>query len=442
MSSSKEHQGPFALLPVEILSQIFSDACLERIDSYHHSRVNKKFSQIVQPNLYAYISLYSDQPQAWEQLYRSLRSNTQLLPLVHHLELRLPPGHNHRRGWDVTPATITMALRDILGLHLPTLESFTSFSEKLNLCVYRADPMLSVRDVYLQDASLEEAATLMLLPCVQSIHIEDLNDVNIYRDPPSPISSLLVGRGSKFSTIKDITIEGGWYPHTSCSPFMSWPRELRSFQSHLNIIGLLSPTAVDHFFEPVRETLAILTIGARADEYTDVDGTFIYFDKFRCLRDLETSASLLFGSSWNRPNAERAGLYRRLPTTLEFFEVGLLFMTTLFQMLMIQQIFFDNLTPAIRTGREDEYLGSETPPDYIWITELTNLPKLKSLSIKEDIWSQDDSPNYQSFRWEPHHIIRDPFASRAIRFGASLRSYKQHAVAMDALRARRAQRRG
>jgi hypothetical protein len=99
------------------------------------------------------------------------------------------------------------------------------------------------------------------------------------------------------------------------------------------------------------------------------------------------------------------------------------------------------LTAAIAKGREDEYLGSETPPDYLWITELTNLTNFKYLRIKEDLSSQDDSPDFESFQWKPHHIILDLFASRAIKFEASLRSYKKHELAMHAIMARMRARR-
>jgi hypothetical protein len=61
--------------------------------------------------------------------------------------------------------------------------------------------------------------------------------------------------------------------------------------------------------------------------------------------------------------------------------------------------------------------------------------------MEEDLSSQDDAPNFKSFQWEPHHIIRDIFAGGAVKFEASLRSYKQHKAAIDAARARMAARR-
>jgi hypothetical protein len=322
MSTSKQQEGVFPDLPIEILSQILSDACMEPTDSYHQSLVNRKFSQIVQQKLYGHISLTSGQPKAWEQLLGSLRGNAQLRPLVHHLRLESP---SSIRWTPSVPKSVDMALREILGLHLPSLESLTLKPDKINLSIYEIDPMSPVRYVEVHYLSLEQAATLMLLPCVEKIHIACITNTveRLFSAHAPSASSPLVRTVSRFSTVRDIRIDVGFEPHTLLSPFVTWPRKLKSFHGSMIVVGGLSPISVDRYLVPVRETLEVLSMEANTDEYTVVDGTFIAFEKFKYLKDLNTTASLLFGRSWNVPSAERAGLYRRLPTTLESLTVGL-----------------------------------------------------------------------------------------------------------------------
>jgi hypothetical protein len=339
MSTSKEQEGLFPFLPTEILSQILSDVCFEPTDSYHQSLVNKKFSQTVQQKLYQRISLTSSQLKAWELLLRTLRGNALLLPLVHHLGLESAPN----REWAAIPESIGMALKEILGLRLPALESLTWKPSQINMSVYEIDPMLPVRYVHVSRVSLEQAATLMLLPYIEKIHIGYINDAVTLRNSvqaPSASSSL-VGRGARFSPVKDIRINSGWNPHAILSPFVNWPRELKSFHVSIVVVGGLSPISVDRCLEPVKESLEVLSVKAITDDYTVVDGTFIYFEKFKYLKTLNTSASLLFGGSWSSPSAERAGLYRRLPATLETLTVGYTAMARfLLSQMLIGQIDF------------------------------------------------------------------------------------------------------
>ncbi|RDW85447.1 hypothetical protein BP5796_03772 [Coleophoma crateriformis] len=406
MPTSGKQKGTLPLLPTEILWKILSDACLEVADFLHLSCVNKRLSQVVRQKLYEEIVLNSDQPMAVEQLLTSLSANTHLLRLIHHLKLRSLPG----RKWVAIPERINLALKQILRLRLPALESLAWEMSKIDINVYELDPMLPVRSVHVNRASVEQSVALMLLPNIQCIHIDHISDT-----VQQCVPSYHVGKGSKFSTAKNIRIDGGFTPHIALSPFMNWPWELQFFHGSVTIDDNLSPTSFDRYLEPARDTLIDLSVVVHTDEFTSVDGTFIYFDTFKCLKHLNSTASLLFGSSWASPTAERAGLYRRLPTTLESLTV-----------------FFDNLSKAVGTGREEVYTGTETPPDYVWIMELTNLPNFKYLRIKESLLSGYHSPNFESFQWVPHHIILDCFGRNSIEFEASLRSYKQYAVAVAA----------
>ncbi|RDW69195.1 hypothetical protein BP6252_08215 [Coleophoma cylindrospora] len=421
MSVSQEQQGSFAYMPTEIIIRIMSDACLQPSDWYCLSLVNKNLSHVAQKELYRQICLSVEQVKAWERLLRSFRGNAKLLSLVQHLRLKSASVHS----W--TPVqNINMAVTDILGLHLPALESLLLESVKINRCLFEIDPLLPVRYLRLHQTSLAHATALMLLPNIEKLHIGYIDDTvgptNTVTAPS--VSSALAERASRFSAVKDIRIDLRFNPYASLSQFVTWPRELRSFHGSIIALGSLSPALVDLYLEPVRETLVELSLEASTDDYTDVDGTFIYFERFKYVKELNTTASLLFGNNWNSHYAQRAGLYHRLPIALETLT-----------------IFFDAMTEAITTGREDEYLGKETPTDYLWIIELTNLPNFKYLRVEEDLSTFDNSPNYVSFQWQPHQIILQHFNSHSAQFEASLRSNKQHIEAMAARRTRMLARR-
>ena len=292
--------------------------------------MSKKLSKSAQHKLYKHISLTAQQPQAWQNLLRSFRGNAQLLPLVRYLEYPLDDGWGCAlEARKATGDRNYLILIEILRLHLPALESLTWMSSvrkpvKMNyMSVYEINPLLPVRYVHVYEVSLEAAVTLMLLPNIEKIHIELIYDIydNSGRLHSAQPNSLLVGRGPGFSTVKDLTIRC-FEPDTLYSPFVNFPRELKHFHGSLLFLGLLSPISVERYLEPVRESLVVLSVVAEADDYTDFDGTFIHFEKFKHLKHLDTSASLLFGIDCTLPLAARAGLYRRLPTTLESLTVG------------------------------------------------------------------------------------------------------------------------
>ncbi|KAH8797358.1 hypothetical protein F5884DRAFT_905976 [Xylogone sp. PMI_703] len=420
MPASKEQASILLLLPNEVLSQIMRDSCLEAGDLFRLSLVNKRLSKATRKGLYENINLCIDSPMAVKRLLETIRGNADFLPLIHHLELKYTPG----KEWGKASAEINQAFKQILGLNLPALKSLEWEVDGIVINLYEVNPVLPVRSIYVKRASFEEATMLLLLPKIEKIGIGYIHDSVEYLFGRRTVPSFFMERGSRFSTATDIRIETRFDPFDFFSPFVNWPRELQSLDVSIIVIGNLSPKAIDLYLEPVRDSLRDLSIVAITDEYTTItDETFIHFEGFKYLEHLNTSASILFGRNWDRDIAERAGLYRRLPTTLKTFK-----------------LFFDNFTVAVRTGREDAYIDGANPPDYLWIMELTNLPNLELVRLEEGTASQDDSPNFISFDWEPHHLISDLFASHNIKLDASLRSYKQHAEAMERLMAERAAR--
>lgn len=319
MSAGGGQKCLFPFLPNEVLSQILLDTCLEAADLFRLSLVNKRFSQAVQQKLYGRIDLTLKQPTVLEQLLWSLRENAQLSRLVHQLRLKPPLGFR----LVYMPDRINLAFEQILRLHLPALESLHCEIDEININVYEVNPILPVQRIRMSRTSLEQATMLMLLPNIERISIGYIHDtvgIRFSRVAPS-VSSSLAGRGSRFSTAKHIRIQTGFDPHAALSPFVDWPIELKSFHGSLTVVGHLSPSSVGLYLEPAQDTLVDLYMGADTDDYTAVDGTFIYFEKFKCLARLSTTASLLFGYGWDRNTPERDGLYRRLPATLHTLEV-------------------------------------------------------------------------------------------------------------------------
>jgi hypothetical protein len=321
MSLNRKQEGAISFMPTEIISQILSDDCLEAADLCRLSVTNKRLMQALQPILYNHIVLLSDQLMAVERLLRSLNENAHLRALLRHLRLRSTP----TCGWVAFPQSINLAFERILGFHLPALESLILEMAKIDINVYKINPTLPVRSIFINHASVEQAVMLLLLPHIEKIHIACIDDTDqlFYALDDHSISHFIPPKKSRFSTVRHIRIDQGFGPHTSLSPFIEWPRELQSLHISINTVNGLSPISVDNHLEPVRETLQDLSIVAYTNNVTFDNATFIHFEGFKHLAHLKITSSLLFRSTWNFATIERTGIFRHLAISLETLTVAL-----------------------------------------------------------------------------------------------------------------------
>jgi len=196
---------------------------------------------------------------------------------------------------------------------------------KIDINVYKINPTLPVRSIFINHASIEQAVMLLLLPHIEKIHIAHIDNTDqlFYTIGDHSISHFIPPKKSRFSTVRDIRIDQGFGPHTSLSPLIEWPRELRSLRISINTVNGLSPISVDNYLEPVRETLQDLSIVAYTNNVTFDNATSIHFEGFKRLAHLKITSSLLFGSTWNLATIERTGIFRHLPISLETLTVAL-----------------------------------------------------------------------------------------------------------------------